>query len=836
MALRQDEIVISYKVEGAGSIDGARAAFDKLTQAEKDAIEQAKKLGKETEKSTNQVKGNVESSTQSVKKFGGALDGIKGQLLAAFSVGAVLAFGKELVMLTAKMEQYQKRINFASGSAAEGGKVTQYLTGLTRKYGLELETVIRTYSSFAAASKASNLSQEDTIKIFEGVTKAVAAFGLSAEQSQGAFLAITQMISKGTVSAEELRGQLGERLPGSFAIAARSIGVTEKALGKMLEQGQVISRDFLPKFAAELEKTFGEEAAKNVDTLTGKLNLLSTNWTEFLKILGKNSKGQFDLIIDYANNALGGLITFTSDINQIVEKEAFKVADPIIEDIKEIIRITGKFGDTADQIGVLNDFLAEYQERMEVAKKITKSYAVEGADELNKSLSIQFESAKKVTEAIEGMIKAILNKPPPETESDADRIKRLTKEYQALIAELERQEKIQIRLKKLSLALDATAQQTMQNEVEVLEIKAKFGQAALDIDKRFYALGLVEAGKNSESRILDVKEANKQILAEMQKFYTDEFNQAKSQYDNLSEEAKKFNQQRLQDQQDSIKKRETLNEELQKIDEKAEKEKKERAQKNKDDDIKEAAETNQRIADENMLYLQESLQLAQTVFNGFMNLRQQALAAELSASQRLFDEQLRMFEGNEEMQAQARDRFRVKEREIRQKQFRAEQQAAIANAIFTAAPQIVKYASVPPLAAIVGATLVAQIGFIAAQKMPEFAKGTEYVEGPGTGTSDSIMARLSKGERVMTARQNKPLLDMGIKNDDIPKIVLDYMSLTSGRTKGSNSRGIERKLDDLNRSIKSLPVAAISLDGKGFSKSIRSGNRTSVILNNQFVN
>jgi hypothetical protein len=140
------------------------------------------------------------------------------------------------------------------------------------------------------------------------------------------------------------------------------------------------------------------------------------------------------------------------------------------------------------------------------------------------------------------------------------------------------------------------------------------------------------------------------------------------------------------------------------------------------------------------------------------------------------------------------------------------------------------------LAAIVGATLVAQLGFIAAQKMPEFAKGTEYVEGPGTGTSDSIMARLSKGERVMTARQNKPLLDMGIKNDDIPKIVLDYMSLTSGRTKGSNSRGIERKLDDLNRSIKSLPVAAISLDGKGFSKSIRSGNRTSVILNNQFVN
>lgn len=836
MALRQDEIVISYKVEGGGSIDGARAAFDKLTVAEKDAIEQAKKLGKETEKATKGVKGNVESSTQSVKKFGGALDGIKGQLLAAFSVGAVLAFGKELVMLTAKMEQYQKRINFAAGSSAEGAKVTQYLTGLTRKYGLELETVIRTYSSFAAASKASNLSQEDTIKIFEGVSKAVAAFGLSSEQAEGAFLAITQMISKGTVQAEELRGQLGERLPGSFAIAARSIGVTEQALGKMLEQGQVISRDFLPKFAAELEKTFGDEAAKNVDTLTGKLNLLSTNWTEFLKILGKNSKGQFDLIIEYANNALGGLITFTSDINQIVEKEAFKVADPIIENIKEITRITGKFGDTADQIGVLNDFLAIYQERMEVAKKITKSYAVEGADELNKSLSIQFESAKKVTEAIEGMIKAILVKPPPETESDADRIKRLTKEYQALIAELKRQEAIQIRLKKLSLGLDATAEETMQNEVEVLRIKSKSAKVMLAEDIKFGKLGVVEAKKNQDSRALDVKEANKEIIAEMRKFYIEEINDAKKSIDELGKENNELYQTRLKNYREAIQK---------------EKEEKAKADKEEVDAMikkndamrarhdKEHQEDLDGIDARNKAIVEESINLAQTLTAGFMNLQRQRIDAELNENAKLFQAQFDLYEGNLEMQAAARDRFEAKERELKKRAFIADKQAAIANAIFQATPNIIKLATNPvtaPAAIIAGAALTAQIGFIASQPMPEFAKGTEYVEGAGTGTSDSIMARLSKGERVMTARQNKPLLDMGIKNDDIPKIVLDYMSLTSGRTKGSNSRGIERKLDDLNRSIKSLPVAAISLDGKGFSKSIRSGNRTSVILNNQFVN
>lgn len=63
-----------------------------------------------------------------------------------------------------------------------------------------------------------------------------------------------------TVQAEELRGQLGERLPGAFAIAARSMGVTESALSKMLELGQVTSNEFLPKFGKQLQIEFGGAA------------------------------------------------------------------------------------------------------------------------------------------------------------------------------------------------------------------------------------------------------------------------------------------------------------------------------------------------------------------------------------------------------------------------------------------------------------------------------------------------------------------------------------------------------------------------------------------------
>lgn len=50
------------------------------------------------------------------------------------------------------------------------------------------------------------------------------ALALSKDQMDGVFLALGQMISKGKVQAEELRGQLGERLPGAFDMAAKAMG------------------------------------------------------------------------------------------------------------------------------------------------------------------------------------------------------------------------------------------------------------------------------------------------------------------------------------------------------------------------------------------------------------------------------------------------------------------------------------------------------------------------------------------------------------------------------------------------------------------------------------
>jgi hypothetical protein len=58
----------------------------------------------------------------------------------------------------------------------------------------------------------------------------------------------------------------------------------------------------------------------------------------------------------------------------------------------------------------------------------------------------------------------------------------------------------------------------------------------------------------------------------------------------------------------------------------------------------------------------------------------------------------------------------------------------------------------PLFAALAAAFSAVQIGMIASKQPPRFATGVIGLDGPGTATSDSIDARLSRGESVMTAK------------------------------------------------------------------------------------
>ena len=148
-----------------------------------------------------------------------------------------------------------------TGDGADFAYAQQQINQAVRDFYIPVQTASEGYIGLAASAKAAGFGGKETATIFRGLAAANVALGGDAEKLQGILLASSQVISKGKVAAEELRGQIGERLPGAFALFAKATGRSTAELDKALEQGEVSLDDFY-KFAAALLAKYEGQAAK----------------------------------------------------------------------------------------------------------------------------------------------------------------------------------------------------------------------------------------------------------------------------------------------------------------------------------------------------------------------------------------------------------------------------------------------------------------------------------------------------------------------------------------------------------------------------------------------
>lgn len=248
-----------------------------------------------------------------------SMNGARTQAEKFFSLGKVAAWAVGLQQALAMVqrlagafieaqvaaERMRNTLNFAAGGAGAGAAELEYLRATANALGIDVIKAGDAFSKLAAAARGTTLAGQPTREIFEAVAGASTVMGLSADQTQGALLALQQMMSKGTVQAEELRGQLGERIPGAFAIAARAMNKTEAELGKMLEAGEVMASDFLPRFAAELKKTIAGDLVDSLHSTQAELNRLSNAWADLLR--AANEAGAGDAIKESIVGITAGL-------------------------------------------------------------------------------------------------------------------------------------------------------------------------------------------------------------------------------------------------------------------------------------------------------------------------------------------------------------------------------------------------------------------------------------------------------------------------------------------------------------------------------------------------
>jgi len=220
-------------------------------------------------------------------------------IVGAFAVNQIAGFVQEIANTKMQFEAFDRTLKTVTGSQTAAYLAMESLTSVSDRLGLKLTDTAGGYKLIAAAAKGTVLEGEETKKTFEAVSTAASVLGLSASDTNGILLAISQSISKGKVQAEELRGQIGERLPGAFQIAARGMGMTTAELDKLMSTGGLATDEWLPKFRAELEKTFIAGAADAGNSTQASFNRMANAWDQFKAAVADTSA--FGVIIAAMN-------------------------------------------------------------------------------------------------------------------------------------------------------------------------------------------------------------------------------------------------------------------------------------------------------------------------------------------------------------------------------------------------------------------------------------------------------------------------------------------------------------------------------------------------------
>jgi tape measure domain-containing protein len=778
--ISNNDIKIRYVVETA-NLEAAANAFDKLSAEEKQALADLKRFNQESQ-NTDKNLGNLEKLAN---RAGKAIVGI-------FAYNEIKRFTESVFQATVQFDSFQKVLNFTAGSAAGGARAMAFLTETSNRLGISLNAAISGYKTLSGATAQAGLSTSQTQKIFENVAQAVKAFGLSSEDAKGVFLALGQIISKGTVQAEELRGQIGERIPGAFAIAAKAMGKTETELNKMMATGKLASKDFIIPFTDALGKA--SEAAAGQNGLAANVNKISNAFDILKTRLGRallEPAGQIGQLLQKALDAANKLLETQADRDAAESQKAYN----------EALKQTALLSNNA-----LRAQIQVEEVRLDNIKKqfdaLQETIAADGEitaeeDKQTKILQEKFVNQKAVLDAYNEELKS-RNQVSATLEKDE---KTLKSKYEAELKLLEILKEQRILMGEL-----------YGDPLARLGADKEFYKEKEKLQKRYNQLFLAEEIKNAElqSDVAAVefeKGANRLLIAR-----------------------KEANVEVVKEDKDLYEKRLAEMKKWQKAYEKG---------------LQDEVEAAKKAEEEKQAIKQLTLELGQTLVDGAFNLYQANLSNELSALQKRYNEEVRLADGNVQKLTELEEKKNAAEREIKLKQFRAEQAQAVTRIIFETASIFAAQASNPftaPLAALTLAIQAAQIGLVLAQPVPEFAEGTKgkpFKGGKAIVGERGVEKVVTESGKVYFTPPTATLVDLPKGSQVIPNHSLSRQEVFlanhyANRSSSSASSPVVGELRELGSILKGLPITQLNMDERGFEKFIRTPRRSTKILNNRF--
>jgi tape measure domain-containing protein len=219
------------------------------------------------------------------------------------------------------LQTFRNQLNAVTGSSENASRSFGFIDSLADRFAVPLESVRQGFVRMYASMEPAGFGATEIEGLFTGVSKAAATFGMSKDQVDRVTYALSQMASKGQIMAEELRGQLGDVLPGSFALFAEAAQMSIPEFTKAMEQGRFSGeamRVVLNNVAILLNTKFASGAEGAAKTLQGALNTMGTGmqrlYESFEPLVNEVAQRVFPLIAEAMADATSGIKAFVASI------------------------------------------------------------------------------------------------------------------------------------------------------------------------------------------------------------------------------------------------------------------------------------------------------------------------------------------------------------------------------------------------------------------------------------------------------------------------------------------------------------------------------------------
>jgi hypothetical protein len=240
-------------------------------------------------------------------------------------------------------------------------------------------------------------------------------------------------------------------------------------------------------------------------------------------------------------------------------------------------------------------------------------------------------------------------------------------------------------------------------------------------------------------------------------------------------------------------------------------------------------------------------------FGEIFNAQQFYIQQEIAMLEQRYKYEMSLAGNNDDAKRKITEDYNKKQAQLLQKQADAQQRAAIFEIAVNEGPAIAKTAknlgfpwAIPFIAAI-GLLFASQINRAKGVKAPKYLKDGEFdIEGPGTETSDSIPAMLSKHESVVSARRTRQFPDIVqaiVENDyltyaDLSRIVDKHLPNQyqhvivhkAGGDGGENSALLKKLIS----TVENKKETRINLDENGFGHWVGKKSDWTKVLNKRY--